>query len=386
MSKTFAQYMKSLFTPFNLITGLILLFGLSLIVLRYIQGLTVVMHPSNTYPWGLFIGFGLLCVVPLAAPGFVMASAVYLFGLREYRPLLRPAVLIGLLGYISAVVFLLIDLGRPWRLPYPMLVSYGTASILFFVSWSVASHVFLYLIEFFPAILGWLGETRFRRWISKLTVGAAMLVVMLSTLHQSGLGALFLLMPGKVHPLWYSPYLPVFFFISSIFAGLSMVILVSTLSAKLLRDRADVSFLANLDNLTLGLGKAASVVLFTYFAMKVVGIAHGSHWNFLSTPYGLWFLFEMVLFVLLPCFLFASGFRNRNVALIRFSSVITIVGLILNRLNVSIITFNWTLHHREYPKWTEYVIAVTIITIGVLVYRWIVNRMAVLREYGGEEH
>jgi len=141
MSKPFTEYVTSLLTPFNVVAAIILLCGLPLIVLRYAHGLTAILNPSNTYPWGLFICFGLLGIVPLSATGYIMASAVYLFGMKEYRPLLRLALLTGFLGYFFAVVFIFMDIGRSWRLPFPMLASYGTASVLFLVAW----HVALYL-------------------------------------------------------------------------------------------------------------------------------------------------------------------------------------------------------------------------------------------------
>jgi len=315
-----------------------------------------------------------------------MGSTVYLFGLKEYRPLLRPAVLLGFLGYLFAVVFLLVDLGRPWRLPFPMFVSYGVASFLFFVAWSVAFHLALYFVEFCPSIFEWLNLQRFRGWALRLTIGATILVVTLSTLHQSALGALFLLSPGKLHPLWYSSFLPVFFFVSSIVVGLSIVIVESTLASRLLKHRVDTRYLASLPNLTLGLGKAASFVLFTYFGLKVMGIAQGNHWNLLNTSYGHWFLVEIIIFVLLPCFLFARAVRKRNVALVRFAAFFTILGVAINRFNVSMIALNWKLPHREFFHWNELILVITILTVEILIYRWIVNRIPVHREhpeYGG---
>ncbi|MFQ6002849.1 MAG: NrfD/PsrC family molybdoenzyme membrane anchor subunit [Candidatus Zixiibacteriota bacterium] len=381
MGLTIEQYKKKLITPFNVLAGLIILVGFPFIVIRFIQGLGAVTHASDNQPWGLFLSWGLFTGVPLAATGYVMGSTVYLFGLKEYRPLLRPAILMGFLGYLFAVGFLLVDLGRPWRLPYPMFVSFGVGSVLFFVAWSVAAHVALYFVESSPVIFEWLGSERFRRWALRLTIGATILVVTLSTLHQSALGALFLLAPGKLHPLWYSSFLPVFFFVSSIFAGLSMVIAESTLSSRFLKHRVDPHYLTNLPHLTLGLGKAASLVLFTYFGLKLIGVAHGNHWNLLNTSYGFWFLVEMFIFVLLPCFLFAFGARNRSVGLVRFTAFFTIFGIIVNRFNVSLIALNWKLPHREFLHWKELIIVITIITIEILLYRWIVNRMPVHWEH-----
>jgi len=215
----------------------------------------------------------------------------------------------------------------------------------------------------------------------RITIGATIFGVILSTLHQSALGALFLLAPGKLHPLWYSPLIPVFFFISSIFAGLSVVIAESTLSSRFFKDKADYHYLASLDNLTLGLGKAASVVLFTYFGLEVIGVAHGNHWALLGTPFGYWFLIEILMFVLLPCFLFAFGTQKKKVGLVRFTAFLTITGIIFNRLTVVLIALNWNLPHHEIPYWKEFVIVLTIITIHLLTFRWIVNRMPVLREH-----
>jgi len=378
---TIKEYVKGLIKPFNIIAGIIILIGLPFVVMRFTQGLGAVTHASQAQPWGLFLSWGLFTGVPLAASGYVMGSTVYLFGLKEYRPLLRPAVLLGFLGYLFAVVFLLMDLGRPWRLPFPMFVSYGVASFLFFVAWSVAFHLALYFVEFCPSVFEWLNLERFRGWALKLTIGATILVVTLSTLHQSALGALFLLSPGKLHPLWYSSFLPVFFFVSSVVVGLSMVIVESTLASRLLKHRVDAPYLASLPNLTLGLGKAASFVLFTYFGLKLMGIAQGHHWNLLNTSYGHWFLVEIIIFVLLPCFLFARGVRKRNVALVRFAAFFTIFGVAINRFNVSMIALNWKLPHREFFHWKELILVITIITVEILLYRWIVNRIPVHREH-----
>jgi len=383
---TIKEYVRGLIKPFNILAGTIILIGLPFVVMRFTQGLGAVTHASQDQPWGLFLSWGLFTGVPLAASGYVMGSTVYLFGLKEYRPLLRPAVLLGFLGYLFAVVFLLVDLGRPWRLPFPMFVSYGVASFLFFVAWSVAFHLALYFVEFCPSIFEWLNLQRFRGWALRLTIGATILVVTLSTLHQSALGALFLLSPGKLHPLWYSSFLPVFFFVSSIVVGLSIVIVESTLASRLLKHRVDTRYLASLPNLTLGLGKAASFVLFTYFGLKVMGIAQGNHWNLLNTSYGHWFLVEIIIFVLLPCFLFARAVRKRNVALVRFAAFFTILGVAINRFNVSMIALNWKLPHREFFHWNELILVITILTVEILIYRWIVNRIPVHREhpeYGG---
>jgi Ni/Fe-hydrogenase subunit HybB-like protein len=141
LGMSWSDYTRSLITPFNIVAAIILAIGIPLIVIRYVSGLATVTHASNEYPWGLFLGWGLFGGVPLSATGFVMATAYYIFGFKEYHPLVRLGVLTGLLGYFFAVVYLLIDLGRPWRIYYPMAIGFGTASILFLVAWHVAVYL-----------------------------------------------------------------------------------------------------------------------------------------------------------------------------------------------------------------------------------------------------
>jgi len=377
---------ERLLTPFNVVAGLIVLVGLYFVVQRFMHGLAAVTGASNVQPWGLLLGWGLFVGVPLSATGYVLGSAVYLFGLKEYKPVVRNAILIGFLGYFFAVVFLLIDLGRPWRIVYPMLVSYGPASVMFLVAWHVALYLSVQFLEFSPSIFEWLKLERFRRWALSLTIGLTIFGVILSTLHQAALGAMFLLAPGKLHPLWYTPYIPWLFFISSIAAGLSMVIIVSALTKRFMSRYADERYLSSIEPITLGLGKAASLVLFTYFGLKLVALAHGHHWALLATSWGYWFLLEILGFVLAPAFLFAWATKRESVGWVRAAALITLIGIAINRLNVSMIAFNWKLPHRELFHWPEFAIVLGVLTIELLVYRWIVKRMPVLREhpeYGG---
>jgi len=375
------EYVRGLATPFNVAAGLILLVGLPLIAYRFAYGLGAATNLSQTNPWGLWIGLDVLSGVALAAGGYTLASTVYLFGLKQYYPVLRPAILTGFLGYFFVVVGLLVDLGQPWRIPYPVMYSYGVTSVMFLVAW----HVFLYLtvqfLEFCPAVFEWLGWRNVRRWAMRLTIGATVFGVILSTLHQSALGALFLMAPAKLHPLWYSPYIPIYFFVSSVVAGLAMVIVESTLSHRIFRNQIDPRRHVDLDAITLGLGKAASVVLFTYFFLKLLGVADGDHWDLLNTPFGHWFLVELLGFVLLPCFLFAHGVREGNVRIVRATAILTVIGIVLNRLNVSLIAFNWDVPDRYVPSGMEVLTSITIITLGLLTFRWIVNRMPVLHEH-----
>mgnify|MGYP000205177012 CR=1 FL=1 len=198
------------------------------------------------------------------------------------------------MGYALVVVALHYDVGRPWRLPYPVFIQQGTTSVLFEVGLCVFLYLNVLLVEYSPVALEWLRLPKIRNAIVKLTLVLTIFGVVLSTLHQSSLGALFLIAPSKLHPLWYSPYIPVFFFVSAIIAGLSMVIFESTLSHRYFADKMDEAHLKEKDDIALGFGKAASLVLAGYFIIKVIGISEGNNWHLLGTSYGIWFLVELL--------------------------------------------------------------------------------------------
>ena len=369
---------KKSLTPFNLISGLIIVLGLVLIGVRLLKGLGAVTNLSQTTPWGLWIGFDVMCGVALAAGGYTIAATVHLFGLKDYEPLVRPAILTGLLGYVFVVVGLVLDLGQPWRMPLIMIFPRGVTSVLFEVGMCVAAYLTVQALEFVPAFWEWLGWDSVRRFWSRLTIWLAILGVVLSTLHQSGLGSLFLIAPTKLHPLWYSIYLPLFFFVSSIIAGLSMVIVESALSHRLFAYRLSSSSHFDLDNLTLGLGKAAAAVLYVYFFLKLIGLSDGNHWDLLNTPYGHLYLLEILGFVALPCALYLFGVRTRNVKLVRITGAWTVIGILLNRFDVSMIAMNWQISPHYRPSWMEVTVSLALVTMGIWLFRWLVNRLPVL--------
>jgi Ni/Fe-hydrogenase subunit HybB-like protein len=371
---------KPALTPFNVVAGIIVVIGVVITGIRFTQGLGATTNLSDYNPWGIWIGFDLLVGVALAAGGYVTSAACYLFGLKRFHSAVRPAILTGFLGYALVVFALHYDVGRPWRLPYPFIVQSGTTSLLFEVAACVALYLTVLFIEFTPAALEWLGLKRARSIVNKLTLVLTIFGVVLSTLHQSSLGALFLIAPSKLHPLWYSPYLALYFFVSSIVAGLSMVIFESTLAHRYFHDKMDAEHLQETDGVALGFGKAAAFVLAGYFVMKVIGLAQTNAWSYLSTGYGLWFLVELLGFVLLPCYTYAIGVREKNLKIIRWTAAWTVLGIVVNRLNVGLIAFNWHLpsSERYFPHWMEIGISVFVITLGVLAYRFIVTHMPIL--------
>jgi Ni/Fe-hydrogenase subunit HybB-like protein len=383
MSQEAATTRNNLLTPFNVVAGIIVIMGLILTVLRFTKGLGATTNLSDNNPWGIWIGFDLLVGVALAAGGYVTSAAVYIFGMKRYHAAVRPAILTGFLGFALVVFALHYDVGRPWRLPYPFLVSRGTTSLLFEVGACVATYLTVLFIEFSPAAMEWLGIKKARSIVVKLTMLLTIFGVILSTLHQSSLGALFLIVPSKLHPLWYSHYIPIYFFVTSVIAGLSMVIFESTLSHHYFHDRLDEAHKAGHDDLALGFGKAAAWVLAGYFVIKVIGVAVDNNWHYLATGYGAWFLVEIIGFVALPALFYGIGVREKNTKIIRWTAAWAVLGIILNRFNVSMIAFNYRLPaaERYFPHWMEIGISVFIVTVGILVFRFIVTRMPIMYEH-----
>ncbi|MBF0451218.1 MAG: Ni/Fe-hydrogenase cytochrome b subunit [Candidatus Magnetomorum sp.] len=374
---------KPMITPINVVLGIILAIGCVLTVLRFTGGLSVVTNLDDNNPWGIWIGFDLLCGVALAAGGYTTSSACYIFGLKRYHSAVRPAILTAFLGYALVVLALHYDVGRPWRLPFPIFWQQGTTSLLFEVGLCVFLYLTVLFVEFTPAAFEWLGFPKLREKIVKLTILLTILGVVLSTLHQSSLGALYTIVPSKLHPLWYSGYLPVYFFISSMFAGLSMVLFEGSLAHKYMHDKMDETHLRESEGIVLGFGKAASFIMAGYVAIKVIGLSVDNNWHYLFTGYGAWFLLELIGFVALPAFVYAIGVREKNIRLIQRTAVWTVLGIILNRFNISLIAFNWHLPSAEryFPGWMEIAVSLFIVAIGIVIYRFVTTHMPILYEH-----
>ena len=374
---------KSLMTPANIIAGIFLAIGLVITVLRFTKGLGAVTNLDQNNPWGIWISFDLLCGVALAAGGYTTSSACYLFGLKKYHSAVRPAILTAFLGYALVVFALHYDVGRPYRLVYPIFIQPGTTSLLYEVGLCVFLYVTVLAIEFSPALFEWLGMKNLRNKINKLTLALTVFGVILSTLHQSSLGALYIAVPSKIHPLWYSPYLAILFFVSSIPAGLSMVIFEGTLAHKPFHHMMDKTHLDEHEGVILGFARGASIALAAYFCVKVVAVAYDDNWKYLATGWGAWWLLEVLGFVALPSLLYAIGSREKNIKLIKWTAALTVFGIILNRFNVSMVAFNYNLpsSQRYFPSLMEIGISIFVVTIGVVVYRFVVTRMPILFEH-----
>ena len=359
-----------------------MILGLVLIVIRFWKGLGSVTNLTQEVPWGLWIGFDVVTGVAFAGGAYVLTFMVYILNMQKYHSIVRITVLNGFLAYVFYAGALLLDLGRPWNVINPIIGnSFGTSSVLFLVAWHFLLYMIAQLIEFSPAIAEWLGAKRARKILSGMTIAAVIFGITLSTLHQSGLGALYLMAKDKIHPLWYSEFIPVMFFVSSIFAGLSMVIFEGSISHKVFFNQISEKNHKSHNGIVIGLSKICAVAMFAYFFLQVLVFVHGKRWDLLDTPMGYWYLLEMFGFVLLPMLLFFYSYRRKNINLVKVAAILTMVGVILNRLNVTVIGFRWDAAIRYIPTWMELVVTLAVIFTEIWIFRWVINRMPVLREF-----
>ncbi|HMM12028.1 MAG TPA: polysulfide reductase NrfD [Bacteroidales bacterium] len=369
-----------IFTPFNIISFPIIILGLVIIYFRFKNGIGSVTNLTQEVPWGLWIGFDVVTGVAFAGGAYVLVFMVNILNLQKYKPILRITVLNGFLAYLFYSAALLLDLGRPLNVVNVVIGNnYGVSSVLFLVGWHFLLYMLALFIEFSPAVAEWMNAKKMHRYLTAISMGAVIFGITLSVLHQSGIGALFLMAKDKIHPLWYNSYLPLLFVVSSVFAGISMVILEGSISHKVFANYMDKTNHKQHDDILIGLSKICALGMFVYMALLVLVFVHEKNWAYINTPYGYWFLVEVIGFVMIPMLMFTYAYRHHNTLIIKISSIMTLIGILLNRMNISIICYRWEDVERYVPSWQEFIVTLTIVFIEIWVLRWIVRRMPVLR-------
>lgn len=345
-------------------------------VVRFVRGLGPTTNLTDVSPWGLWIAFDVMCGVALAAGGFVVAAAVHVFHLDRYRSLARPAVLTALIGYVAVAVGLLYDLGNPVAIWHPI-IYWNPHSALFEVAVCVMLYLTVLSLEFAPVVLEHplfdrpffhTALTALRRLIIPLVIAA----VVLSTLHQSSLGSLFLIAPHRVHPLWDSPILPLLFLVSAIGLGLMVVAFESIVAGWLVGHRPRVELLS-------GLGRAASFVLFGYLSLRVGDmVIRGVLPNELGVSWHSWlFAVELLLSAAIPAVLLSVPAIRQSVIGVGVCAIITIVGVILHRIDICIVTFTRPAALPYFPTMLEVFVTLGIVSGAILVFLFVVERFRV---------
>jgi Ni/Fe-hydrogenase subunit HybB-like protein len=316
--------------------------------------------------------------VALAAGGFVMAACVYIFHLEKYRPIVRPAVLTAFLGYAAVVGGLLFDIGIPWNIWRPVFF-WQHHSALFEVAWCVMLYFHVLALEFAPVVFERLPFTRVYKFLKALTIPLVILGIMLSTLHQSSLGTLFLIMPYRLHPLWYSAILPILFFVSAVGLGLTMVITESTVTSWLYKKEIEKDLLS-------GLAKAASYVLWLYVVLKLVDLAVTGKLSLLAS--GAWesnlFILELLISAIIPATLFAIPRVRQSIGGLATGAGLAVFGFVLNRIDVSGLATVAATGTDYFPSWSEFAISAGIVSAAALAFFFFVENFSVYEEARGD--
>jgi len=348
-------------------------------VARFMNGLGATTNLNDASPWGLWIAFDVMAGVALAAGGFVLAATVHIFHIENYRCFVRPAILTALLGYTAVAVGLLYDLGLPWHIWHP-LVFPQPHSVLFEVAMCVMLYLTVLFLEFSPVILEHpkLNNPlliKLHKLITRVSIPLVIAGVVLSTLHQSSLGSLFLITPYRLHPLWYSPIIWVMFFVSAVGLGLLTVILESFFSAWLFGHKLHMNLLG-------GLGKAAAVVLAGYGLLRIGEVALRGELPaaFDGSFEGNTFLIEIAMSAVLPAVLFSMHRVRANPYALGWTALIGVLGIIGYRFDVCLVAFRRPMGVSYFPSWMELVVTLGIVAGATLVFIWFVEHLRVYPE------
>ena len=355
-------------TPFTFLLILVIGIGVILAIYRLKSGLGATTNLNDDFPWGLWIGFDMLGGVAMAAGGFIIAGAVYLLNMKKYKPIVRPAVLTAFLGYLLAIIALMLDLGHPFRIWHP-----GFMWQVHSVMWVVAMHVIFYTmtlaIESSPMLFEKLKWQKAVNFVNKIIVPVVLFGVMLSVLHQSSLGALYLIAQGKLSPLWsIGGFLPYMFLASAVMMGLSMVSIESIASAKSFNHTLDLGIIS-------GLARGTIIALVIYLILKLYFLATGSGIGalFTGTLEANMYLLEVFGGIILPLVILASANKKGDsMSGLVLGHILVIVGVLINRFNVSIsglYGFQSATGNSYFPSVIEFLITLALVALGIFLFK-----------------
>jgi Ni/Fe-hydrogenase subunit HybB-like protein len=341
-------------------------------VLRYWKGLGAVTNLSDKFPWGLWIGFDVLCGVALAAGGFTITTAVYVFNLKRFQPIVRPTIITAFLGYTLVGVGLMYDLGKPWNI-WHATIMWNPRSPMFEVAWCVMLYLTVLTLEVAGMVFEALGWKRAAAVQHAFLVPLVIAGAIISTLHQSSLGTFYLIMPSKLHPLWYTPLLPVMFWLSAVCGGLAMIIVESRLSHRALGRGLDLPLLQSI-------GRALLVMLALYGSVRLLDMARRGVLGlvFEAGREAAFLQLELAVGVILPMALLASPAVRRNSGRLYGAAVLVVAGVIVNRINVSITGLEGTQGARYAPSLAEGIISMMLVAIGVAAFALAVRFLPVM--------
>jgi len=353
----------------------IMAMGAIVAFVRYTAGIGSIANINNAYPWGWWVGYGITTTIALGGVGFTITLLVEIFGRHRYHSLLRPAVLMALLCYTAAIITLMVELGRPWKV-WMIMVSWAPSAALFEVGWCAFLYLNVLAFEFAQVPLEQLGWGRVLGVTRIIYIPIMLLGVTLSHLHQSSLGTLMTLIPHKIHALWWSDQLPLLFLFSAMMVGPALAILEYLAAARWLGFEPRMEMLAGLARI-----EAWLVGLFLVFQLGDL-VSRGATSAMLS---GSWFAvsfwIEIGLGLLLPFVLFMMPEIRQSRRGLATASSLVIVGVLLHRLNVAVIGLRVRHWETYVPSFGEVGITLGITAGAMFVFGFLVRLLPIHEEH-----
>jgi len=356
-------------TFWKVVSVIIVILGLFSTYFRFTQGLGATTNLQDTVPWGLWIGFDFLGV-GLAAAGFTIAATVHIFNIHKYEPLVRPAILTAFLGYSVVVCLLIVDLGRPENFWHP-LIMWNIHSVMFEITWCIICYTTVLILEFAPVVFEKYNLKAPIKFLKIFSIPIVIAGVLFSTLHQSSFGSLYLIVPGRLHPLWYSSLLPVHFFISCVAAGLSMIIFESYLVERAFTKEDGFNNTGLKMNILSGAACVVLITLIAGFLLKIYDFLNNGQLIYLTIPSTETYLFylEILLGTIVPIYLLSYRKYREDKKWLYIISICVISGLILNRLNVSITGLAASSGVNYFPSFDEISITMMLVVLAIFAFR-----------------
>lgn len=404
-------------TPGTIVLALLMGAGAMAALYRFGAGLGAATNLSDRYPWGLWVSVDIFAGVALAAGSFVAAALVYVFGRGRYQVFVRPALLTGLLGYVLVALAVAVDLGQPLHIWHPIIM-WPEHSVMFEVSWCVMFYLTVLVLEFAPPVLERLEWMAVNEWWRKITPGFSVAAlaffvwamslswawaigtfivfaglsgllsrvvaprpgvpllliiagIVFSTMHQSSLGALLLLLPDKLDHLWWTPALPINFFLSAVAVGFAVVIFESIAAGRAFRRPVEVRALA-------GMGRLLAYSVWTYLGFRFADLALRGNLDLVqeSARSGL-FLAEVGIGALLPAVMLASARVRASTAGLFAAATLVMLGVVFNRINAVWLALIVEEGPTYYPGPLELLITASIIAAIVFFYALAVRLLPV---------
>ena len=358
-------------TFWRAVAVILVIAGLYSTYLRFFGGLSASTNLSDDFPWGLWIGFDILVGVGLAAGGFSICAIVHIFNIEKYKPLTRPAILTAFIGYLLVIFGLMYDLGKPYNI-WHAIIYWNPRSVMFEVAWCVMLYTTVLFLEFIPVVLERYKLNKLLAFMKKVGIPIMIVGVILSTLHQSSLGSLFLIIPQKMSQIWYSPLLPVYFYISAIGAGLSMVIFEAYLSARAFDKGIEADLLSRV-------GLISVIVLMIGFVIKLIDLIVTGNFFLLLTinNHSLLYYLEVLVGIFIPFGLIIQKRFRENRRWLYTSAIMVIAGFLLNRLNVSISSISPESGVSYFPSIYEISVTLMLIVLGMWAFKLIAKNFPV---------